>query len=122
MDSKKTHQSGGFVFMLLSPIFNIFIKVATALIGLIPKIMILLFKPSLRYNPTGVFKYIPYTKSGEGYLLKYLYWCIKISLFLCLFALGGVGITVAGIIFLYYKLFSEFKTVNNKSANNNNTQ
>jgi len=34
-----------------------------------------------------------------------MWWCVKISIYLAIFSIGGVGITIMGIIYIYFKLF-----------------
>ena len=50
----------------------------------------------------------PHLKSGEGNFWIYLKFCAKISIYLCIFALGGILVTVFGLLYLYSKLAKHF--------------
>lgn len=50
----------------------------------------------------------PHLKQGQGNFWKYLKFCAKISLYLCIFALGGILVTVFGLLYLYSKLAKHF--------------
>ena len=51
---------------------------------------------------------LPYTDVNTGIFWKFLYVTLKIGLYLVIFALGGIGVTVFGMGYLYTKLFKEF--------------
>lgn len=50
---------------------------------------------------------------GKGLFWKYLWWCGKVSLYLSIFMLGGMGITMIGIIYVYRKLYIKVTTPQN---------
>ena len=51
-------------------------------------------------------------KANEGQFWRYIRICVKASLFLCIFALGGVIVTVFGVLYLYTRLFKHFNKLN----------
>ena len=117
-------QSGGFVFGLIASIGDLFIMVVRAIVKGFSLIARLLFKPSIKIrskqeaaeikNPIlRFFSRVPrpYTKEGEGYLWKYLWFCIKVSFFLVMFALGGVIITIFGLVYIYRKLYKDYTRI-----------
>jgi len=117
-------QSGGFVFGLIASIGDLFIMVVRAIVKGFSLIGRLLFKPSIKIrskeeaaeikNPIlRFFSRVPrpYTKEGEGYLWKYLWFCIKVSFFLVMFALGGVIITIFGLVYIYRKLYKDYTRI-----------
>jgi len=117
-------QSGGFVFGLIASIGDLFIMVVRAIVKGLFLIGRLLFKPSIKIrskeeaaeikNPIlRFFSRVPrpYTKEGEGYLWKYLWFCIKVSFFLVMFALGGVIITIFGLVYIYRKLYKDYTRI-----------
>ena len=46
-----------------------------------------------------------------GYFWKYLYWCFKSILYLCIFAIAGPIVTLIGIAILYRNLGNKFLIV-----------
>ena len=64
------------------------------------------FSQRVVYENVPLFR--PHIKSGEGNLWKYLKFCAKISIYLCIFALGGILVTVFGLLYLYSKLAKHF--------------
>ena len=105
----KVEQSGGFVdilFFLLTP----FIAVVSFIINLIISLKDLLFSENIIpvYKDLGDWKFG--SPDGQGVFWKYLWWCIKTSLYLVIFLLGGIGVSFVGIIMIYKKLFSKFST------------
>ena len=119
------NQSGGLgIFVLISSIGNLFVTIISGFIGLFPKLLKLLLKPSVKRatkeesevikNPLlRFFARIPkpYTKSGEGYLWKYLWFCLKTSFYLVMFALGGIIITIFGLVYIYRKLYKDYTKI-----------
>lgn len=139
-------QSGGFVFNLIFYMTKIF----GAVLKFLKKILISLYPILFRFklfklgkrpvkNEDGSVKtddagqveyenvplFRPHIKPGEGNLWKYLKICIKVSFYLCIFALGGIFVTVFGMIYLYSKLGKHFGKLGKKDDtqnNNNNTE
>jgi hypothetical protein len=108
----RIEQSGGFIdiiFFLLTP----FIAVARFIIGLFFDLKDLLFSKNLIpiYTLYGETKFG--APEGEGYFWKYLGWCIKTGLYLVIFALGGIGFSLVGVLMVYKKLFSKFSVSSN---------
>ena len=123
-NNKRSIQSGGFVFGLIASIGDLFILVVRGIIKGLILTARLLFKPSIKRkskeqaeeikNPIlRLFARIPkpYTKEGEGYLWKYLWFCIKVSFFLVMFALGGIIVTIFGLLYIYRKLYKDYTKI-----------
>ena len=100
-------QSGGFVdilFFLLTP----FIAIIKVIFDFIINLKDLLFSENLipiRRENGDIMWGAP---EGQGYFWKYLWWCIKTSLYLVIFALGGIGFSLVGVLLVYKKLFKKF--------------
>ena len=100
-------QSGGFVdilFFLLTP----FIVIINFIFEFIINLKDVLFSEYLipvRRENGDIMLGAP---EGQGYFWKYLWWCIKTSLYLVVFALGGIGVSLVGVLMVYKKLFSKF--------------
>lgn len=103
----KYEQSGGFVdilFFLLTP----FIVIINFIFEFIINLKDVLFSEYLipvRRENGDIMLGAP---EGQGYFWKYLWWCIKTSLYLVVFALGGIGVSLVGVLMVYKKLFSKF--------------
>ena len=127
----KYNQSGGSgIFVLLNPIFSVFTGVARGVvavtIGLVPT---LFTPPNISrevINEDGsveTHKALPYytkDQAGLGLLWKYLWWCLKTTLYIIIFAFGGIGITIVAIFYMYMKLFTKFGQINNRTATDSN--
>lgn len=100
-------QSGGFVdilFFLLTP----FIAIIKVIFDFIINLKDVLFSENLipiRRENGDIMLGAP---EGQGYFWKYLWWCIKTSLYLVIFALGGIGFSLVGVLLVYKKLFKKF--------------
>ena len=55
-------------------------------------------------------KFSPGTPEGEGNLWKYLWFCLKTSLYLVIFALGGFWVTLGGVVYLYTKIAQTYRS------------
>ena len=123
-NNERPVQSGGFVFSLIASIGELFILVVRGIIKGLFLTGRLLFKPSYKIkskeeaeeirNPiVRFFSRIPkpYTKDGEGYLWKYLWFCIKVSFFLVIFAFGGIIVTIVGLLYIYRKLYKDYTKI-----------
>jgi hypothetical protein len=107
--NKRYEQSGGFIdiiFWLLAPfiaaisfVCNLFINTWKVTFGTF-------FIPI--HTELGETKIGP--SPGQGYFWKYAWWCIKTGLYLVIFALGGIGFSLVGVLMIYKKLFSKFST------------
>lgn len=123
-------QQGGYVFGLIPAMGRLFAAAVKAIKDFFVALYPILFKfhlfkmgkkpkkdeeGNLELDPnTGEVQYEsvplfrPHIKPGEGNLWKYLKFCAKISLYMCIFALGGILVTVFGLIYLYSKLAKHF--------------
>lgn len=122
-------QSGGYVFSLIPSMTEAFAKVTEAIGKFFVAAYPVLFKFNLFklgkrpqkdengkiqkddagkiiYEDVALFR--PHLKNGEGNFWRYLKFCAKISMYLCIFALGGILVTVFGLIYLYTKLAKHF--------------
>jgi hypothetical protein len=118
-DSENIIQSGGYVFNLIPAMTRIFAEVAEYIGKFLVKSGKVLFKFNIwkvaRDKDGNEFAYpSPHLKANEGQLWRYIRICVKASLFLCIFALGGVIVTVFGVLYLYTKLFKHFGKLNKK--------
>jgi hypothetical protein len=100
-------QSGGFVdilFFLLTP----FIAIISFIFNFVITLKDMLFSEYLIpiKKENGDIKFG--SPEGQGYFWSYLWWCIKTSLYLVIFALGGIGFSLVGVLMVYKKLFSKF--------------
>jgi len=102
-------QKGGFVFSLIASITEVMGKVVSTLSGAFWGIRLWLFNINFgkRDEETGSFKLVSLPE-GEGNVWRFLLFCIKTSLYLIIFALGGFWFTIAGIVFVYSKLGKKF--------------
>ena len=128
-DNNEIVQSGGFVFNLIGYMAYVFAEASKAVGKLFVAAYPILFRFKLYklgkrpkkddegnieidaagevvYEDIPLFR--PHLKSGEGNFWIYLKFCAKISLYMCFFALGGILVTVFGIIYLYSKLGKHF--------------
>lgn len=117
------NQKGGFVFGLIAKVPELFFGVLGFIKNLVVGGWSWLFNFNVyRYkkNADGTYKsnFSPHSIPGEGNVWKYLWWCIKTSFYVILFALGGFWVTIIGIIYLYSNLLKEVKSM--KSEGNNN--
>ena len=56
----------------------------------------------LRWIP----KYTP-EQEGQGLFLKYLWFCIKTAFYTVIALIGGIFVTLGGMLYLVYKLISD---------------
>ena len=108
----RVEQKGGFVdilFFLLTP----FIAIVGAIFNFFINFGRMLFSENLIpiYKENGSIRFG--SPEGEGVFWKYLWWCIKTSFYLVIFALGGIGFSLVGIVMIYKKLFSRFSVATN---------
>tara|TARA_B100000242_G_scaffold182831_1_gene131308 strand:- start:479 stop:1000 length:522 start_codon:yes stop_codon:yes gene_type:complete len=130
IDNNNIVQQGGYVFGLIPAMGRLFAAAVKAIGRMFVALYPILFKFHLYKlgkkpvkddegnvkidEATGEVQYEnvpllrPHIKPGEGNLWKYLKFCAKISIYLCIFALGGIIVTVFGIIYLYSKLAKHF--------------
>ena len=122
-------QTGGYVFNLIPFMTQAFARVVQFIGGIFIKLFPFLFKFNLfklgrrpkkddegnvKKDETGKVVYEdvplfrPHLKPGEGNFWRYLKFCAKVSIYLCIFALGGILVTVFGLIYLYSKLAKHF--------------
>lgn len=123
------NQSGGFVFSLIASAVEVIKDVVKAIGRGIWALGPWLVKGHIwvqtgevkrdkegqpRRDPDGKLlyktKFSPGTPDGEGNLWKYLWFCIKTSLYLVIFALGGFWVTLGGIVYLYSKIAQTYKS------------
>ena len=114
-----TIQSGGYVFNLIPAMTGVFAAAVEYIGKFFVKSARVLFKFNIwkvsRDKDGNEFAYLsPHLKANEGQLWRYIRICVKASLFLCIFALGGVIVTVFGVLYLYTKLFKHFSKLNKK--------
>jgi hypothetical protein len=117
--SENTIQSGGYVFNLIPAMTAVFAAAVEFIGKFFVKSARVLFKFNIwkvsRDKDGNEFAYVsPHLKANEGQLWRYIRICVKASLFLCIFALGGVIVTVFGVLYLYTKLFKHFGKLNKK--------
>ena len=112
-------QTGGYVFDLIPRMAGAFM----AAVEFIGKFFIKAFQILFKFNIFKVgrtkdgkeYAYVsPHLKTNEGQFWRYIKVCLKASLFLCIFALGGVIVTVFGIVYLYTRLFKHFNKLHKK--------
>jgi hypothetical protein len=103
MDNINQKGGSGMIGTLLVGVTGVFFGVVSFIINLLISIAKSVFL--FRLDTENEFPWINInTRDGEGYLWKYIYICLKASLYLCIFALGGFWITIFGIGYLYSKL------------------
>lgn len=128
-ENRNIVQQGGYVFGLIPAMGALFAAAVKAIKDFFVALYPILFKfnlfklgkkpkkdteGNLEYDETGAVVYEnvplfrPHIKPGEGNLWKYLKFCAKISLYMCFFALGGIIVTVFGLVYLYSKLAKHF--------------
>ena len=117
--SDNTIQTGGYVFDLIPSMTSVFAEAAEFIGKFFVKSGRVLFKFNIwkvsRDKDGNEYAYpSPHLKANEGQLWRYLRICVKASLFLCIFALGGVIVTVFGVLYLYTRLFKHFGKLNKK--------
>ena len=121
---KKPIQKGGFVFSLIASITEVMMKAVVSIGGFFFNIKEWLFNIQTRKTyidtETGEekSKFSLGWVEGEGNVWKFLWFCVKTSLYLVIFALGGFWFTLLGIVYVYSKLvgkFSEMQGNNSKS-------
>jgi hypothetical protein len=111
MDNINQKGGGEMIGTLIVGVTGVFFGVVSFIINLLISIAKTVF--FFRFdtnNKWGIFPRI-HTKDGEGYIWKYIYICLKVSLYLCIFALGGFWITIFGIGYLYSKLSGHLGTL-----------
>ena len=130
INNKDIVQQGGYVFGLIPAMGRLFAAAVKAIGNMFVALYPILFKFHLfklgkkpvkddegnvqideatgevQYENVPLFR--PHIKPGEGNLWKYLKFCAKVSLYMCIFALGGILVTVFGLIYLYSKLAKHF--------------
>lgn len=116
-DSRRPIQKGGFVFSLLASIPEIMGKVVSTIGTGLFSVRKWLFNIYInRTDPaTGEKTYLGLPE-GEGNVWRFFLFCIKTSLYLVIFALGGFWFTIAGIVFVYSKLASKFTEMKTGSS------
>ena len=116
-DSDKIIQTGG-VFSNISEVPKMFKAVGGFLKNLFAPLVPILFGyrawKVVRDPETGIesfkvgFKYI-HLPPGQGYFYRFIWFCIKSSFYIVIFALGGFWVTILAIVFIYTKLAGKFK-------------
>ena len=104
--NRRPIQKGGQVFNLLFYLVLPFKFVAELIIKILGKLLPSLLAFYIRDEKGNLT--LPYTDSNSGLFWKFLYVTLKIGLYLVVFAVGGLGVTVFGMGYLYTKLFSQF--------------
>ena len=104
--NRRPIQKGGMVFDLLFYIALPFKFIAELILKILGKIAPTLFGFYIRDEKGSLT--LPYTDTNNGLFWKFLYVTLKIGLYLVVFAVGGLGVTVFGMGYLYTKLFSQF--------------
>lgn len=123
------NQTGGFVFSLIASAVDVFKEVTKAIAKglwaftpwlIKAKLYVKTNEPEVDENgqpKRDAFgkiiykkKFSPSTPEGEGNLWKYLWFCIKTSLYLVIFALGGFWVTLGGVIYLYTKIAQTYRS------------
>jgi hypothetical protein len=112
-------QTGGYVFDLIPSMAGAFMGAVEFIGKFFVKAFPILFKFNIfkvarRKDGTKYAYPSPHLKTNEGQFWRYLRICVRASLFLCIFALGGVIVTVFGIVYLYTRLFKHFNKLNKK--------
>ena len=115
-DSNKINvQKGGFVFNLIPKIKDLFFAVIKVLGLVLSPLKLPLFgfrtfkivnDPQTGMETIHHKLFIP---PGQGYFYKFIWFCLKTSFYLVIFALGGFWVTLLAIGFIYIKLASKFK-------------
>ena len=115
-DSNKLNvQKGGFVFNLIPKIKDLFFAVIKVLGIILSPLKLPLFgfrTFKITNDPQTGMETIHYTlfiPPGQGYFYKFIWFCLKTSFYLVIFALGGFWVTLLAIGFVYLKLASKFK-------------
>jgi hypothetical protein len=49
---------------------------------------------------------------GKGLFWKYLWFCMKTAFYTCISLLGGIVVSLSGMAYLVYKLFTDFMVKN----------
>lgn len=116
-NNKKFVQQGGFASLLFgafSTIMGVISGIAGGLVQVIPR----LITPPVFYKEntdTGkkefTFPYYPDYLNGYGLLWKFLYHCIKISMFIVVGIYGGISLVFMGVLYLFNRLFSELTNI-----------
>ena len=64
--------------------------------------------------------YPPFDDLYVGTFWKFIFFCIKSSFYLLIFAFGGPVVTLIGICYLYFNIYNENVKPEDKNNNNNN--
>jgi hypothetical protein len=112
MDNINQTGGGNMIGTLLVGVTGVFFGVVSFIINLLVSIAktVFFFRFDKENGWGGIIPRI-HTKDGEGYIWKYIYICLKASMYLCIFALGGFWITIFGIGYLYSKLSGHLGTL-----------
>ena len=108
-------QKGGYVFGLIPKIKDLFFGVIKVLGFILSPLKLPLFGfkwfEKVNDPQTGREKihYTLFIPPGQGYFYKFIWFCLKTSFYLVIFALGGFWVTLLAIGFVYLKLASKFK-------------
>ena len=122
---KSNTQSGGFVFPLIPEITKAMMKVPGLIWDGITNNWRWFF--NLKFTKKYVDTETGEEKSrwtlgwinGEGNVWKFLWFCVKTSLYLVIFALGGFWFTLLGIGYIYSKLAGKFSEMQGNNSNEN---
>ena len=125
MSKKQYNQSGGFPGALVA--------VGNFVVGLVMKIFEALkdlliqcfdFRPKKGEDgPEGFIDYFNLKKKWNiGHFWVYIWWCIKVIIYLILFCFGGPIIMLAGIVYLYSQLGAKLSLRNDASDNADNAK
>ena len=121
----KPIQKGGFVFPLIASITEVMMKAVVSIGGFFFNIKEWLFNIQTRKTyidtETGQekSKFSLGWVEGEGNVWKFLWFCVKTSLYLVIFALGGFWFTLLGIVYVYSKLVGKFSEMQGSGSNEN---
>ena len=115
-------QKGGFVSAIVEIVktgLQIAALAISSLFGL---------KDHFKLHPDGErWWYPPFDDWYVGTFWKFIFFCIKSSFYLLIFAFGGPVVTLIGIIYLYFNIYKqniepkEDKKNNNSNNSSNNT-
>ena len=106
-------QKGGFIGGLIIGIAQAFAKVVEFIIWILKPILSVLILPKNKIILTENKFYI-------NNLFIFLYYSIKSGIYISIGFLGGILLSIVGIIYMYANLIKEFFTMESKLNNNNN--
>ena len=125
MSKKQYNQSGGFAGAL-AYIGNFVVGVVMNIITALKDLLIVCFQfwPKKGENaPQGFIDYLNLKKKWNiGHFWVYIWWCIKVIIYLILFCFGGPIIMLAGIVYLYSQLGGKLSLRNDASNNADNAK